>query len=81
MTLVWDATSINADHLNEINVHVPTIPSTGYFLQVGNIAGGTTADNTSHIHKAISDILQTYALFHDEPAIMSTAMWKHLSMI
>ena len=79
LTLAWDATSIDADHLNEIHVHVPTIPPTGYILQVGTIAGGTTADYTSHIHEAISDITQTYALFHDEhePAIMSTVV-KHL---
>ena len=77
LTLAWDATSIDADHLNEVHVHVPTTPPTGYILQVGTIADGTTADYTSHIHEAISDITQTYALFHDEPAIMSIVV-KHL---
>ena len=59
LNLAWDATSIDADHLNEVHVHVPTTPPTGYNLQVGTIAGGTTADYTSHIHEAISDITRT----------------------
>ena len=79
LTLAWDATSIDADHLNEVHVLIPTSPPTGYILQVGTIAGGTTADYTSYIHEAISDITQTYALFNDqhEPAVMSTVV-KHL---
>ena len=74
LTLAWNATSIDADHVNEVHIHVPTVPPTGYILQVGSIAGGT-----SHIHETINDITKTYCLFHNtgEPAIKSTIV-EHL---
>ena len=34
VTLAWDATSLDAQHVNEVHVTVPTVPPTGCVLQV-----------------------------------------------
>ena len=64
VTLAWDATSLDAQHVNEVHVTVPTVPPTGYVWQVSVLPGGTTDDYSSHIQQAINDVCQTYSLHH-----------------
>ena len=54
VTLAWDATPLDAQHVNEVLVSVPTVPPTGYVLQVS-------------VLQAINDVCQTYSLYHQLP--------------
>ena len=71
LTLAWDATSLDAQHVNEVHIHTSPSLSSGYVLQVSNLPGGTTEDYTEHIKNCISDVVQTYALFNGEDELVT----------
>ena len=64
ITLSWDSTTINGEHINEIHISVSTVPPKSYVLSLRSIAGGTTEDYVSHICDAINSIITTYATYH-----------------
>ena len=70
LTLAWDATSLDAQHVNEVHIHTSPSLSSGYVLQVSNLPGGTTEDYTEQIKNSISDVVQTYALFNGEDELV-----------
>ena len=64
LNIAWDATSLDADHINE--VHINYIGREGgahvaLALQVEVLAGGTTQDYVDHIFTAIRDLACSYA--------------------
>ena len=80
VTLAWDATSLDAQLVNEVHVTVPTVPSTGYVLQVSVLPGRTTDDYISHLQQAINDVCQTYSLYHHLPeAAVVSQVVNHLT--
>ena len=80
VTLAWDATSLDAQHVNEVHSSVPTVPPTGYVLQVSVLSGGTTDDYISHLQQAINDVCQTYSLYHHLPeAAVVSQVVNHLT--
>ena len=58
---------MEAQHVNEVHVTEPTVPPTGYVLQVSVLPHGTTDDYSSHNQQAINDVCQTYSLHHHLP--------------
>ena len=79
ITLSWDSTTVNGDHINEINISVATSPPKSYVLSLKTIAGGTTDDYTSHICESIHNIVTTYATFHSfEYVYTKTTILKNL---
>ena len=64
ITLSWDLTTVNGNHINEIHISVATSPPKSYVLSLKTIAGGTTDDYMSHICESIHNIVTTYATFH-----------------
>ena len=52
-------TSLDAQHVNEVHVTVPTVHPTGYVLQVSVLPGRTTDDYSSHIQQATNNVCQT----------------------
>ena len=76
ITLSWDSTTVNGDHINEIHNSVATSPPKSYVLSLKPIAGGTTDDYTSHICESIHNI---YATFHSlEYVYTKTTILKNL---
>ena len=63
ITLSWDSTTVNGDHVNEIHIGVAASPPKSYVLSLKTIAGGTTDDYTSHICESIHNIVTMYAAF------------------
>ena len=62
VTLAWDATSLDGDHINEFHVNT----GEGKFVvQIDRLAGGTTDDYATHINESISDVIATYSKFHN----------------
>ena len=61
LTLAWDATSLNTDHINEVHVYTPGDPPKGYVLQISALPGGTTDDYTEHLTHSIQDIVDSYS--------------------
>lgn len=57
VNLGWDATSIASKHVNEVHVNTDNGP---FLLDVGILAGGTTADYTGHIQSAIEEAIRAY---------------------
>lgn len=57
ITLSWDSTYVEGHHIKEVHISIATIPPTSYVLQLSTLAGGTTEDDTSHIHTCIDRIV------------------------
>lgn len=57
VNLGWDATSIDAKHVNEVHVNTD---SGSFLLDVGVLAGGTAADYMGHIQHAIEETVRAY---------------------
>lgn len=66
VNIAWDATSLDAKHVNEIHINCSGVnggPPRSLVLQVEILTGGTTADYVQHICQALKDITTTYAEF------------------
>ena len=65
LNIAWDATSLDADHINE--VHINYIGRGGAHvalaLQVKILSGGTTQDYVDHICTSIRDLVCSYAQY------------------
>ena len=64
ITLFWDSTTINGEHINKIHISVSTVPPKSYVLSLRSIAGDTTEDCVSHVCDSINSIITTYATYH-----------------
>ena len=64
ITLSWDSTTINGEHINEVHISVSLVPPKSYVLSLRSLAGGTTEDYMSHICDSINSIIATYAAYH-----------------
>ena len=71
LNIAWDATSLDADHINE--VHINYIGRGGghvaLALQVEILSGGTTQDYVDHICTSIRDLACSYAQYKKNDAI------------
>ena len=80
ITLSWDSTTINGEHINEIHISLSTVPPTSYVLSLRSIAGGTTEDYVSHICDTINTIISTYAKYHRVDYLHAkSSIIKHLN--
>jgi hypothetical protein len=61
LTLSWDATTLDGEHVNEVHVNLPTGPPLGLILQIAVLAGGATSDYVCHLKESIKDITISYA--------------------
>ena len=61
LNLAWDATSLDAEHVNEVHLNFSSDES--LVLQVDVLPGGTTTDYTNHICQSFTDITQTYSAY------------------
>lgn len=66
LTIGWDATSLSAEHIDEVHLMFPGDSPCGLELQVSPLAGGTTQDYVGHITEALSDIRDSYALVYEK---------------
>jgi len=66
MTIAWDATSLGANHVNEVHINLPTNPPKGLVLQVGTLAGGTTDDYAEHIKISTDAVATSFALCYKQ---------------
>ena len=64
VTLSWDSTTINGEHINEVHISVSIVPPKSYVLSLRSLSGGTTEDYMSHICDSINSIITTYAAYH-----------------
>ena len=65
VTIAWDATSLDASHINEVHILLPGDPPKGLVLQISCLAGGTAVDYVNHISESINDTVETYSLFNN----------------
>ena len=65
LSLGWDSTPIDGDHLNEIHISLPGPPITSHVLQVVNMPGGTARDYCDSIKTALTDISTIYSEFEN----------------
>ena len=74
LNIAWDATSLDAEHLNEVHVNCH---AKSYVLQVDVLPGGTTNDYVQHICQALQDICNSYAEFKNiDPTYFYAALSK-----
>ena len=72
LTLGWDATSLSAEHVNEVHIMFPGGPGESpkcLELQVNSLSGGTTEDYATHITESLHDISDSYALYTNEETV------------
>ena len=62
--LAWDATSLDAEHVNEVHINLAGEPPKGMILQIDTLPGGTAADYVDHITRSLDDITQTFSMYH-----------------
>jgi hypothetical protein len=68
MCLACDATSLDAEHVNEVHLNFSVDPPKSIILQIDVLPGGTTVDYVDHISRCLKDI-ETYSLYHGVDAI------------
>ena len=79
ITLSWDSTTINGEHINEIHISIPTVPPKSYVLSLRSIAGGTIEDYVSHICDSLTLQLLQYATYHRVDYLLAkSSIIKHL---
>ena len=66
MTIAWDATSLDANHVNKAHINLPTNPPKGLVLQVGTLAGRTTDDYAEHIKISTDAVATSFALCYEQ---------------
>ncbi|KAG1681796.1 hypothetical protein GQR58_011602 [Nymphon striatum] len=64
LTLAWDATSLDANHINEVHVYTPGKPPKGHVLQISSLPGGTTDDYNEHLTNSNRDFVDSYSLLN-----------------
>ena len=65
LNIAWDATSLDAEHINEVHINFPGDSPKGLMLQIDTLPGGTALDYVTHITQCLNDITDTYALCND----------------
>ena len=61
MNIAWNATSLDAKHINEVHVNFSVEPPKSLILQIDVLPGGTTADYVGHISQSLKDVTDIYA--------------------
>ena len=59
-----DATSLDAEHVNEVHINLAGELPKGMILQIDTLPGGTAADYVDHITRSLDDITETFSLYH-----------------
>ena len=66
-TLCWDATSLAADHVNE--VHLEIAGNKSLTLSIAILPGGRAVDCTLHMTQTIDRMAKVYSAFANQDAI------------
>ena len=67
LTLSWDATSLQCDHINEIHVSYAADddgPPKSLCMQINTLPGGTATDYVNHVIEALNDSVDSYCNYH-----------------
>ena len=64
VTLSWDSTTVDGQHINEVHFSIATIPPTSYLMQLGVLPGGICDDYLTHKTNCLDDIAETYAAYN-----------------
>ena len=62
LNIAWDATSLDAEHINEVHINFPGDSPKGLMLQIDTLPGRTALDYVTHITQSLNDVTDTYAL-------------------
>ena len=62
LNIAWDATSLDAEHINEVHINFPGDAPKGLMLQIDTLPGRTTLEYVTHITQILNDVTDSYAL-------------------